>query len=424
MVLMFLRRWRRPVAPVPAYLLLRGGSDFLFTLIFTLNLVYQATIVGLSPMQLVLVGTLLETVCFLFEIPTGLVADRYSRRLSILIGLFLIGIGFMIEGSIPTFTAVLLCQVFWGIGATFLSGAVEAWITDEVGDERVGPVFLRGTQVGLVGTMIGIGGAVALGWSSVQVPVIAGGIGFLVLGTALALVMPEHGFTPLGRSEQGHLSDLATTFREGFALARRRPVVGRLFAVSLIIGLSSEAFDRLWTVYILENLDRPSSFGLDNVAVWFGAINLAGTMVGLGASELARRLHPESLESGTPVRMLMATATVSVVATIGFALAPVTWIALPLLWTRSAAATIAGPVQAAWMNRHLEPGVRATVLSMEGQLNAVGQIAGGPPLGAIGNRVSVRAALVASALVFAPVIPILRRLAPVREVAVAEPGTP
>jgi DHA3 family tetracycline resistance protein-like MFS transporter len=199
--------------------------------------------------------------------------------------------------------------------------------------------------------------------------------------------------------------------------------VGRLFAVSLIIGLSSEAFDRLWTVHTLENLDRPSVLGLDNVALWFGAINLAGTMVALGASELARRLHPESLTAGTPVRMLIATATASVVATIGFALAPVTWVALPLLWTRSAAATIARPIQAAWMNRNLEPGVRATVLSMEGQLNAVGQIAGGPPLGMLGSRGSVRGALIASALVFAPVIPILGRLAPVPETPVLEPET-
>src|SRR5699024_1848505 len=134
---------------------------------------------------------------------------------SILIGFFLVGIGFTIEGAIPTFAAVLACQVFWGIGATFLSGAVEAWITDEVGDERVGTVFLRGTQTGLVGTMIGIGGAVALGWSSVQVPVIAGGVGFLLLGLALALVMPERGFSPLGRGEEGHLADISATFREG-----------------------------------------------------------------------------------------------------------------------------------------------------------------------------------------------------------------
>ncbi len=62
------------------------------------------------------------------------------------------------------------------------------------------------------------------------------------------------------------------------------------------------------------------------------------------------------------------------------------------------------------MNRNLEPAVRATVLSMEGQLNAVGQIAGGPPLGMLGNRVSVRGALVGSALVFLPVAWIYRRL--------------
>ena len=39
-----------------------------------------------APLQLVLVGTTLELACFLFEIPTGIVADLYSRRLSVVIG--------------------------------------------------------------------------------------------------------------------------------------------------------------------------------------------------------------------------------------------------------------------------------------------------------------------------------------------------
>lgn len=420
-------RW--PARAVPTYLLLTGGSELLFTLVFTLNMVYQATVVGLSPMQLVLVGTVLEAVCFLFETPTGIVADVYSRRLSILIGMFLVGFGFIIEGSIPTFAAVLACQVLWGLGATFLSGAVEAWITDEVGDGAVGPVFLRGTQAGQVGSILGIAGAVALGWGSVQVPVVAGGIGFLVLGVVLLLVMPEHGFTrgEPGSGTEGRFAGMATTFREGVALARRRPVVGRLFAVSLVVGLASEGFDRLWTVHVLENLDRPSAFGMDNVALWFGAISLAGTLIGLTSSEVARRLRPESLRSGAPVRLLIAMASVKVLATVGFALAPATWVALPLLWSRGVAETISWPVQAAWMNRHLEPRVRATVLSIESQFNAVGQIAGGPPLGAIGSRVSVRGALVGAGLVFAPAIWIYGRLASAPEVvpspvAEAEPA--
>jgi hypothetical protein len=54
----------------------------LYALTFTLSLVYYVKDVGLSPLQMVLVGTVLEASCFLFEIPTGIVADLYSRRLS------------------------------------------------------------------------------------------------------------------------------------------------------------------------------------------------------------------------------------------------------------------------------------------------------------------------------------------------------
>lgn len=251
-----------------------------------------------------------------------------------------------------------------------------------------------------------------------QVPVLVGGLGFMVLGVILGMIMPEHGFTRMAPGDGGRMEDLAGMFRQGISLARTRPVVGRLFAISLVVGLSGEAFDRLWTVHVLENLDRPAVFA--NVALWFGAIHLAGTILGLGATELARRLRPESLAAGAPVRMLMAMASVKLLATIGFAFLPVLWIALPLLWSRGVAETVAGPIQAAWMNRNLEPRVRATVLSMESQLNAVGQIAGGPPLGAIGSRVSVVGARIGSALVYAPVLWIYGRLTPARVVMVRE----
>jgi hypothetical protein len=56
------------------------------------------------------------------------------------------------------------------------------------------------------------------------------------------------------------------------------------------------------------------------------------------------------------------------------------------------------------MNRQLEPSVRATVLSMESQFNAVGQVVGGPVLGWVGSAVSVRAALLGSAVTLAPVV--------------------
>src|SRR6476469_9881087 len=100
---------------------------FCLSTIFTLAAVYRLQTVGLDPLQLVLVGTVLEASCFVFEIPTGVVADTFSRRLSVIIGVVLLGGGELIEGAIPAFAAVLLAQVVAGLGYTFLSGATEAW---------------------------------------------------------------------------------------------------------------------------------------------------------------------------------------------------------------------------------------------------------------------------------------------------------
>jgi len=115
------------------YLIYVGVSAFLFELVFTVNEIYRIEVVGFNAMQLVIVGTAVELSCFLFEIPTGILADIKSRKLSVVIGVILIGIGFLIEGLIPNFVVIFICQIIWGIGVTFTSGANEAWIADELG---------------------------------------------------------------------------------------------------------------------------------------------------------------------------------------------------------------------------------------------------------------------------------------------------
>ncbi|MEJ7839154.1 MAG: MFS transporter, partial [Thermomicrobiales bacterium] len=300
-----LRRFQfgsRPASPTSVYLFLAGGQSLLFTLIFTVNLIYQATVVGLSPLQLVLVGTVLEAVYFLFEVPTGIVADNYSRRLSIVIGLFLVGVGFVIEGSFPTFAMVLLNQVIWGIGATFLSGAIEAWITDEVGDAAVGPVFLRGSQVGLIGTVIGTFGAVGLGLVSVRVPIVVGGIGFVFLALMIGISMPETWKPTVREGTATRLAHSRQMLAEGVRMARHRPAVRMMILISLFVGLSSEAFDRLQTKFMLDRFEFPEVFGTDDPVIWFGGAGLIGTGLSLAASEVWKRRNPESLSVGAPSR--------------------------------------------------------------------------------------------------------------------------
>ena len=114
------------------YLLFRFVCSLAVSMSTVLSIVYHLEVVQLDAFQLVLVGTVQETSCFLFEMPTGVVADLYSRRRSVLIGMFLYGLGFLMEGALPWFAPVLLAQVVWGCGDTF-TGALEAWIASGKG---------------------------------------------------------------------------------------------------------------------------------------------------------------------------------------------------------------------------------------------------------------------------------------------------
>ena len=62
-----------------AYLFSTTAAGLLFATVFTTAAVYRVEIALLNPLQLILVGTALELSVFLFEIPTGVVADLYSR---------------------------------------------------------------------------------------------------------------------------------------------------------------------------------------------------------------------------------------------------------------------------------------------------------------------------------------------------------
>jgi DHA3 family tetracycline resistance protein-like MFS transporter len=389
------------------FLIMSGASALFFTLVFTVNMVYQSQTIGLTALQLVLVGTTLELVIFLFEVPTGVVADVYSRRLSIIIGLLLIGAGFLVEGSFPRFEAVLLCQVLWGIGYTFTSGATEAWITDEIGEDNAGHAFARASQVrhlvALVGTVI----AVVLGSVLLNLPIILGGALFFVLAFFLILFMPETGFKPTPFENRNSWQQMAHTLRAGVRVVRGRPILRSILAIGLFYGLFSEGLDRLWTKHFLDNFTFPA-FGSFEPVVWIGAISTVGGLLATGVTQIMLK-RVDMTHSISLAKASFLVTGLLVASLLGFALAGSFLVAVLMYWIVDVTRALLGPLQTTWINQHVDSTVRATVISMSGQVDAVGQLVGGPPVGWIGNT-SIRAALAASSLILSPVLLIYRRI--------------
>lgn len=396
------------------YISLQGAWHLLWALAFTLSLVYQVEVAQLTPIQLVLVGTVLEATCFLGEIPTGIVADLRSRKLSVIIGLALIGTGISIVGLFPSFWPILLAQIVWGLGYTFVSGSDEAWVTDEVGEENVQPVFTKAHQWSLALNIVGIllaGGVAALS-GSMQAPIVAGGVGFMVLAVVMAFAMKERRFvrTPEeDRDSWGHMAEIAKT---GARAARRPGVVRSFLIIGLLAGLTSEVFDRLWVDRITNDFPLPLWFGPDSVALWFTLFALISSIIGLGASLLANWLAPKAVNAEHPTRAMAVLAALQVIGVVVFALAGHVGLALAGRWLRAAATSVASPIRRAWLNRNVGSSARATTGSMMGQADALGQVAGGPALGALATAASVPIALLAASAIQAPTVALYLRLRP------------
>lgn len=390
------------LSPIRVYLVLEGALALGLTTVFTVAAVYRVQTVGMSPLQLVLVGTMLEAACFVLEVPTGVLADVVSRRLLVIIGVFLFGVPAVLEGLFPSFSVILPAQIIWALGYTFTSGATQAWIADEVGEKVVEQVYLRAVQVRQVGTLLGIGFSVLLANIQINLPLIVGGVLVIALAGVLPFVMTEHGFKPAVREDRSTWGQMGATFREGLSAVRGRPVLVTLLAISAVAGMASEGFDRLWQNHLLVNFTFPALGGFKPVT-WFGIINAGATIISFVAVELVNRfLRPRAPAAGIRVLFWMyACLSASVVV---FGVVQQFGLALAAYWAATTMRGSSGPLYTAWLNRNIDSRVRATVISMSSQSDALGQIVGGPIIGLIATGMSLKVAMVVTGLSLAPVL--------------------
>ncbi len=393
--------------PTFVYLVMRAGASLFFSVLATTNLVYQVEVAHFDPLRLLLVGTVLELTCFVFQVPTGLLADAFSRRWAVAVGCGLVGAGFILEGLVPQFAAIAIAQVIWGIGATLSDGADDAWITDEIGEEEAGKLFLKGSQFAQAAALVGIFVAVGLASIRLNLPILVGGGLHVLLGVYLWFAMTEVGFRAIPRQKSGSFAGMVAGARSSFATIRSRPLIVTILAISVVWALSGEGIERLNQIHFIKDVGLPTFAGFSPV-LWFGVIYGGSELIGIATTQIVRRRL--DLGNHTLVtRSLFAFTAVRAVMLGGFALATNLAAAIAFLWVASVMGQAFRPVQRAWLNRSLDPANRATLFSVDGQANSLGQIVGGPILGVVGSGVSIRAALMTSAALLGLALPLLAR---------------
>lgn len=114
---------------------------------------------GLSATQIAIVMMTSKIVQLIFEIPSGVLADRYSRKYVLLVSRFINGIPWILWALFPSFWGYLAGYVFFGINASLDSGCAEAFVYDELSKYKRRDLFER--VQGRSGALVSVGVIIA-----------------------------------------------------------------------------------------------------------------------------------------------------------------------------------------------------------------------------------------------------------------------
>jgi hypothetical protein len=221
--------------------------------------------------------------------------------------------------------------------------------------------------------------------------------------------MPEHHFTrPEREATTSALRDAVTTARRGATLVRSTPILVLVLGIFVFTGAFEEGFDRLWEAQLLLEVGLPELGPLGDVG-WFGILGATTLVLSfLVAAPLVK--HLEALDRQRLAKLLLGLHAVLMLGALGFALAGSLALAVVTYLVTTVVRDLTAPTFQTWLNGTItDSSVRATVLSITSIAGSAGEWGGGPALGLVGTRWSVRVALATGALLLAPTLLLFAR---------------
>jgi len=360
------------------YLTLVLGNTLAASFIWGINTIFLLD-AGLSNLEAFAANAFFTVGMVLFEVPTGIVADSVGRRASYLLGTLTLGA--------TTLLYVLLWQIeapFWawavvsiglGLGFTFFSGAVEAWLVDALNATgftgSLESVFGRGQVVGGIAMLTGsVAGGYIAQVTSLGVPFVLRAVVLGVMFVLAFFVMHDVGFTP--HRGDGVVGGIRRIAGASIEYGWRIPAVKWIMLASpFTAGVGFYAFYALQP-YLLELWGDSEAYGIAGLV----AAIVAGAQIvgGLAAPRIRKLFHRRTSA------LFAATAASSVtLALIGAFQSFWVVIALIVVWGLLFAASM--PISSAYLNGLIPSQQRATILSFNSMLGSSGGVVIQPALG-------------------------------------------
>jgi len=403
---------------IRTYLGIAASTTLAQSLIWGVNTLFLLS-VGLDIFQVMVVNAAYTVAQVFFEVPTGVIADTLGRRVSYLLAVGIIFLSTLLymwfglagQGVAP----FALASALLGLGYTFYTGAVDAWMVDALHSVdypgRLEPIFARYGMVFGVFMLVGTTAGGFLGQVELWIPY---AVRALVLVPAFLLgllVMRDLGFAGRKLTLGSFGQETRRIARAGIAYGLRDRVVRFIMFATLVQGIFFIYGFYSWQKYFLDLLGQDLVWVTGVIAACVGVTQILGNAL---VGRITRRVADRGL-------ILMVAVGVSTGAVVGAALVQQFWVAVPLYLVSTAAFGVYMPVKQGWLNARIPSEERATIISLDALFGDGGMTVGQIGLGYLSQVVSIPAAWLVGGLTQAAALPLLARA---RRAERAEPAAP
>jgi MFS family permease len=406
------------------YLTLTLGNTVAASFIWGINTLFLLD-AGLSNFEAFAANAFFTAGMVVFEVPTGVVADGWGRRVSFLLGTLTLAVStylyFLLWQLSAPFLWWAVVSVMLGLGFTFFSGAVEAWLVDALRfsgyEGGLEAVLGRGVMVSGVAMLAGsVAGGVIAQATNLGVPFLFR-VGVLAAMFIVAFwLMHDVGFTPERSSHplRATRAVLSASVENGL---KNPPVRYVMLAAPFSAGVGIYVFYALQP-YLLELFGDQRAYSIAGLAA---AIVAGAEVVGGWLAPRIRRL----VRKRTTVLILSIGVGALILVLLGFT--RVFWVALALLALWSVIDAAGLPVRQAYLNDMIASKQRATVLSFDSLIGSSGGVVVQPLLGRAADASGYAASLAIGGVIQLIAVPFLlasRRQQARADLANTPAGTP
>ena len=358
---------------IRTYYLITGLFNLAMSLIWGIDTLFKLH-AGFDIFHVMLTNAAFTAGSMVFEIPTGVVADTVGRRVSLLLCLATLFVTTLLYVTAAWrgwgFWAFAVISVFLGLGYTFYTGAVDAWLVDALKATSypgpLEPIFARSQMVFGAAMLVGTIGGGLLGQIHLYIPYLVRAAVVVPLFLLAWFGMREVGFTPRALELRRVPAELRRVFVEGMDYGLHHPVVRPVMLASLV-SMSFMIFGFYsWQRYFLDLLGRD--------AVWVDGV--ISSLVGLSLIAGNALVGPISRVIRTRTGILMTSVIVQAAVVVACGLLTNFYVVVALYLVYGMALGLAGPVKQAYLNDHIPSAQRATILSLDSMFADIGGVAG------------------------------------------------